>query len=224
MYKPDTPEGRRAVAKFLIVAASVQVTSALLIADEIDALPIADDVTYPKLLALRASSPNYVGGTHSLAPRLGYEFARAIIPDEVLKELGFKGIFEYRNKSNDIYKAWNIEINKVAAKISDYDLNNPEDTIQKLITTDLLPKVSEYESELVSIMDKLFGDLIKGVVKLEFPTISIAYFANMGFAGAVTVFAAAVRAVVPHLVDYVSSSRAAVRKHAVCYLVGLSKR
>ena len=33
---------------------------------------------------LRASSSNYVGGTHSLAPRLGLEFARAIIPDEAL--------------------------------------------------------------------------------------------------------------------------------------------
>ena len=224
MHKPETPEGRRAVAKMLIVDASIQVTSALLMADEIEALPIADDVTYPRLLALRASSSNYVGGTHSLAPRLGLEFARAIIPDEALRKLNFKGIFEYREKSKDIYKAWNIEINKVSAKISDSDLKNPEETIQKLIATELLPNVREYENELVSIRDRLFGDLIKGVAKWEFPAISIAYFANLGFAGAVTAFATAVGAAVPHVVDYVSSSRAAVRKHAVSYLIGLSKR
>ena len=73
-------------------------------ADEIDALPIADDATYPRLLTLRASSSNYVGGTHSLAPRLGLEFVRAIIPDEALRKLGFKGIFEYREKSKTFMK------------------------------------------------------------------------------------------------------------------------
>jgi hypothetical protein len=75
-----------------------------------------------------------------------------------------------------------------------------------------------------AVRDKLFGDLIKAVVTWEFPTISIAYFGNLGFAGAVTAFAAGVRGVVPHVVDYVSSKRAAGRKHAVSYLIGLSKR
>jgi hypothetical protein len=224
MYKPETPEGRRAVAKTLLVDASIQVTSALLMADEIDALPVADDVTYPKLLALRASSSKYIGGVHSLAPRLGMEFARTIIPDEALRKLDFKGIFEYREKTKDVYAAWNIEINKTAAKIGDLDLQDPEEAIKKLIATELLPKVREYENELVSIRDKLFGDLIKGVATWEFPAISIAYFANLGFAGAVTAFAAAVRGAAPHVVDYINSRRSAVRKHAVSYLIGLSKR
>jgi hypothetical protein len=224
MYKPETPEGRRAVAKMLIVDASIEVTSALLMADEIDALPIADDATYPRLLTLRASSSNYVGGTHSLAPRLGLEFARAIIPDEALRKLDFKGIFEYREKSMDVYKAWNVDINRTAAIISDSDIENIDETIRKLIATELMPKVREYEVELASIRDKLFGGLIKAVVTWEFPTISIAYFGNLGFAGAVTAFAAGVRGVVPHVVDYVSSKRAAGRKHAVSYLIGLSKR
>ena len=204
MYKPETPEGRRAVAKTLIVDASVQVTSALLIADEIDALPIADDVTYPKLLALRASSSNYVGGTHSLAPRLGLEFAKAVIPDEVLRELQFEEILKYRKKTTDIYKAWNVDLNKIAAKISDSDLRTPGKYI-KLIASELMPKVGEYENELASIRDKLFGDLIKRVVAWDVPTISIAYLTNLGFAGAVAAFAAAGRGAIPHVVDYVSS-------------------
>jgi len=78
---------------------------------------------------------------------------------------------------------------------------------------------------MVSIRDKLFGDLFKGVVKWEFPTISISYLTNMGFAGAITAFAVTIgAAAAPHVVDYLSSRRAAVRKHAVCYFVGLSKR
>ena len=168
MFNPDTAEGRKAVARSLIVDASIQVTSALLMADETDALPIADDHTYPKLLALRAASSNYIGGGHTLAPRLGLEFARAIIPDEALRKLEFKDIFEYRRKSKEIYDAWNIELNKIASKISDSDLKTPDETIRKLIATDLMPKVSEYEAELTSIRDKLFGDLIKGVARGNF--------------------------------------------------------
>jgi hypothetical protein len=224
MFNPETAEGRKVVARSLIVDASIQVTSALLMADETDALPIADDHTYPKLLALRAASSNYIEGGHALAPRLGLEFARAIIPDEALRRLEFKDIFEYRHKSKEIYDAWNIELNKIASKISDSDLKTPDETIRKLIATDLMPKVREYEAELASIRDKLFGDLIKGVATWEFPTISIAYFANLGFAGAIAAFAAALKGTVPHVVDYVTSRRAVTRKHAMSYLIGLSRR
>jgi hypothetical protein len=157
MYKPETPEGRRAVVKTLLVDASIQVTSALLMADEIDALPIADDVTYPKLLALRACSSDYIGGVHSLVPRLGLEFARAVIPDQALQKLDFKGIFEYRGKTKDLYEAWNIELNKTATRIGDVDLQNPNETIKKLIATELMPKVREYENELSSIRDSYSG-------------------------------------------------------------------
>ena len=110
-------------------------------ASETDALPIADDQTYPKLLALRAASSNYIGGTHVLAPRLGLEFAKAVIPDEALRKLEFKDIFEYRQKSKDVYDAWDLEMNRVAAKISESDFKNPDETIRKLIATELMPKV-----------------------------------------------------------------------------------
>jgi hypothetical protein len=115
-------------------------------------------------------------------------------------------------------------VNKIAAKISESDFKNPDETIRKLIATELMPKVSEYEAELKSIRDKLFGDLIKSVATWEFPTISIAYFAHLGFAGAIAAFAAALKGTVPHVVDYVTSRRAVVRKHAMSYLIGLSKQ
>jgi hypothetical protein len=155
---------------------------------------------------------------------LGFEFARAIIPDEALKKIEFSGIFEYRKKSIDIYAAWNVEINRTAAKIDDTGLKDHDETIKQLIATELLPKAREYENELISIRDKLFGDLFKGIATWEFPTISIAYFAHLGFAGAVAAFAAALKGTAPHVVDYISARRAAARKHAVSYLIGLSKR
>jgi hypothetical protein len=68
-------------------------------ADEADALPVADDSVLPKLLNLRASNSKYICGAPSIAPFLGLEFACSVIPDELLRKLEFKNIFEYRRKT-----------------------------------------------------------------------------------------------------------------------------
>ena len=107
------------------------------------------------------------------------QFARAVIPDQVLKGLEFKDIISYREKSQDIYAAWNIEISSAAAKIGDADLRNPTDAVQKIIATDLLPKIKDYENEMASVRDKLFGDMLKSVVSWELPTLSIGYVAHL---------------------------------------------
>jgi len=205
-------------------------------AEELDAIPLADDDVHLQLLSLRVSNPKYVGGVPSLAPFLGLQFVRAAIPDEAMKRLEFKDIIEYREKTQDVYAAWNIEISNAAGKIADADLRNPADAIRKIITADLMPKIKEYENEMASARDKLFGDLIKSVVTWEFPTLSIGYVAHLGFVDALQAFAAAAnagaiagavaagaKATVPHLVDYVNSRRATNRKHAVSYLVGLTR-
>jgi hypothetical protein len=234
MERPDTSEGRRLIARTFLTEASIEVTSALLMSEEKEALPVADDNTYPKLLALRTSSPKYVGGVAPLAPLLGMHFARAVIPDQVLKKLEFKDIFEYRAKSKDIYDAWTVEMSKAAAKITDSDITDPAEAIQKILATELVPRVREFENEMASVRDKLFADLVNRVVTWELPTVSAAYFTNLGHLDGLALFTEAIkvaavayagaRAAVPALTEYVTSKRAIKRKHAVSYLVGLTKK
>ncbi len=223
MYKPETPEGRRAIFRSLVVDVSIQITSALLMADKVEALPVADDVTLPKLLALRASSSRYVGGTPAIAPFLGLGFARSVIPDEILKNIEFKGIFAYREKTKDLYDAWNVELRSVAAKIGEAELSHPAETIQAIIASELAPRIREYENEMASARDALFGNIVKGLARWELPTLSLSYVANLGFAGALAVFAAGAQATIPHIVDFVQARRDVTRKHAVSYFVGLTR-
>lgn len=92
-----------------------------------------------------------------------------------------------------------------------------------------MPKLRECENEMASIRDKLFIDLIKGIVTWQLPTISAAYFMNIGNFDALALFAAGlktaaiaaagVKGSVPALADYIGSKRAAKRKHAVSYCV-----
>lgn len=224
MNRADLPEGRRAIFRQMLVDTSIEVTNALVTSEEIDALPVADDQTYPKLLSLRTSSNHYLGGTHVLAPYLGMQFARSVIPDEILAEIEFSGIFEYRKKTKELYDAWNIEVNRAAAKIAVADLSNPNEAVQKIIATELAPKLHNYENEMISARDALFGGLIKGLATWNVPTLTVSYIAQLGYTGALLTFASAVRGTVPHIVDYVNARRSAGRKHAVSYLVGVTKR
>jgi hypothetical protein len=99
MFRVDTVEARRATLKTIMADASVQVTSALLVADEAQAVPVADDPYFLRLLSLRTSGTKYVGGTAPHAWLIGLEFAKAVIPDEVLQKLSLREIIEYRRKS-----------------------------------------------------------------------------------------------------------------------------
>ncbi len=201
---------------------TIQVTNTLLVADEIEAAPVSDDLYFPRLLALRSASPKYIGGTAPLSPYLGLEFAKAVIPDELLQQLRMEDIFRYRNKSKDLYLAWSTDLNRLTAGIGDVEPAQYEAEIGKLVATELAPKLVEYRKEMVDIRDALFGDLVKKVTAWEFPALSIAYFTDVGFWGAIAAFVGGgVRAAAPPLVDYVKAHRAVKRKHAVSYLIGL---
>ena len=88
-----------------------------------------------------------------------------------------------------------------------------------------MPKLREYENEMTSTRDRLFGDIIKSVTAWELPTLSLSYFAdNFGYGTALAAFVVGARATIPRVVDYVNAQRANKRKHAVSFLVGLTKR
>jgi hypothetical protein len=62
LFKVDTVDDLRATLRMIMADASVQLTSALVVADETQALPVANDLYFLKLLSLRTSDVKYVGG------------------------------------------------------------------------------------------------------------------------------------------------------------------
>jgi hypothetical protein len=221
-FRVDTVEARRATLKTIMADASVQVTSALVVADEAQAVSVADDPYFLNLLSLRTSGTEYVGGSAPHAWLIGLEFAKAIIPDEVLQRLSLSEITAYRRKSADVYRAWTAELNLMAAKIDDLEVAETQARIPKLITTELEPKIIAYKAEMASIRDSLFGDVVKGVANWKVPALSFGSMATLGFTAAIIAFvsSAGMMAAGP-IADYVKSRRSARRKHAISYLVGL---
>ena len=226
MFRIETAEGRLTTLKLTAIEASVRLTTTLLTSDHYGIPPVSDDETFARLLAMRTSSGAYLGGNAHLAPFLGFELVRAVFPDEALQRLEVTDILDYRRKSIDAYTAWSTEINRLAAKIADGDFEKVQAEIPKLIATELMPKLLEYRNEMVSVRDKFYGDLVKAVMKVHYhlPTLTVAYLTSNIMATIAAFLTTYAPAVAPPVVDYITQRRATSRKHAMSYMVSLSKR
>lgn len=220
LFDVSTAEARKRTFAVLATNASIDVTSALVVAEKSGLIPISDHPTMVHLLALRASDPKYVGPTARAAPYLGLEIAKTVVPDSALEQLTLKDIAKFREKARDAYVAWSTEINRMASQIDGAGSVLTDDDIAKAIAFDVQPKLIEFENDMKRIRDDLFGDIIKRVAQWEFPTLTLAHVTGLG---AAAYFAAAVAPAIPGIVDYFRESRNATRRHAMSYLLQVSK-
>jgi len=220
----STSIGRRETLRHELISASIKVTNSMIISEQTGCIPVSDDPYFVQLLALRMSINTYLGGTSQLAPLLGLEVAKSVIPDEILEKIDIQDILKYRRKSRDVYRAWSVEIDRLSAQLDDIDLSKAEEQLQGIIKSEVQPRLLEYENEMMSIRDQLFGNLIKEIVKWEVPTLSIAYLSSLNTIGAIAAFVGALSPSVPHLVDYVQAKRELRREHGLAYLVGLKQK
>jgi hypothetical protein len=224
LFDVGSPSGRAATLKALLAGASIQVTSALVVADETGASPISNDPYMTKLLALRSANAHYVKDPAGLSPYLGVEFLKAVIPDEALQRLSLGEIMKYREDSKDLYTAWAADLNRVAARLDESDISKASEIAPRLIVEELAPKILTYRQEMIGVRDKLFGDIAKGTAKWNFPAVMLAYVTG-GLGQALVAFATmAVPTIAPNLIDYIRERRAIERKNSASYLIGLAPR
>lgn len=217
----ETPQGREHLFKMYLIEASIQVTSAMFVAERTSLLPVSDDPFMSTLLALRTADAPYVGATRSLTPLLGLAIAQAVIPDAALDQLEIPAILDYRAATRDAYHAWSVEIERLSAMIEETEPGKVRDRINSVMATEIAPKLVEYQNEMKSARDRMFGDLIKAIAKWELPSLSLAYIAGLNLSSALALFAAAAAPAVPAVVDYFQARRDSSRKHAISYLIGV---
>jgi len=224
-FRVDSHVGRVATLRMLLADASVRVTSAMLAAVETESIPVADDPHSAKLLALRSTSSQYVGGTARVAPLLGLEIVRAAIPDGVLEKIDIEAIIEYREKTKDAYAAWTVELNRLAASIDALEPSEVPDAVMKLVVTDVVPKLVEHRNAMRAVGETMFARIWKASADLGpelYPTLSMAFAGGLGWTGAIMAFLRAFQGITPAVVDGIIAKRQAQRNHAVAYLAGLS--
>lgn len=224
MFDISTSDRRRETFKTILIEASIKVTSVIILAEKTDTIPVSSDSYIARLIGLREIDSAYVGGISRHVPYIGLDIAKSVIPDEALNQLKITQILEYREKTKDAYTAWITEVNRAAAKIGKIEGNVSSDEIAQIIATDFTPKVIEYENDMCAIRDDIFADVMKKIVKWEVPSLSLAYLANFGIAGALTLFASALVPAIPDVVDYFKSKRDIERRNAMSFVIKLSKK
>lgn len=174
------------------------------------------------MLALRLSEPHYLGQSPRFAPTLGLAVAKCVLPDQIIERITIEDVFKYRRASKDAYDAWSTEIESWAARVTELEPSRVEKEIPKILDMELKPKLIQYQNEMKSVRDNLFGDLIKSVSRWEVPTMSAVYFAGINLSSALGAFAA-LTPTIPPLVDYFLKRREVNRRNSVSYLIGVSK-
>lgn len=223
MFNISSHKHRRETFKTILIEASIKVTSAIILAEETETIPVSDDPYIAQLIGLRVSDSAYVGGMSRHTPYIGIDIAKSVIPDEALKQLKITDILKYREKAKDSYAAWITEVNRAAAEIGQIEGNITPDEIAKIIATDFTPRVIEYKNEMCAIRDDIFADVMKKIAIWEVPSLSLAYLANLGITGALTIFASALAPAIPDVVDYFKDKRDIERSNAMSFLIKLSK-
>jgi hypothetical protein len=220
----STPLERANTLALVVQEFSIQVTSAMVVAEETGAHPVATEPILARLLATRARGASTEQRAVALAPYVGFEFTRAVIPDEALAHLTIDDVIRYRRESADAYDAWTIAIDASAAQIDDVTGRDAQREVEHLIATDLRPKLREYKNAMVDAREKLFADLIKSVTAWQLPTLSVAYLSGGNITDTIAAFAAGtLRGAAPPIVDYLTARRKAARNSPASYLIGIAE-
>jgi hypothetical protein len=220
MFDIESDIGRLNTLKMILTYASIQVSSSHMVAAKEGIAPVTDDPYLSRLLAMRAVAP-LPDGTSIMAPFLGIEMTKIVIPDEVLDKLEIPALIAYRKEAAPAYRAWAIDINRAAAEIANVPIVDAAAEVQKIIAKELGPGLIEYRHAMESARDKLFGDLMKRIIgPINVSALSVAYVAQ-GWPGLLAAIAVgAMPIVVPPLIDFNAARRDAARKHSVSYLIG----
>jgi hypothetical protein len=222
LFEINDEDGRLCTLHSLITEASINVTNALIFADEIDSIPVTDDPFFARLISMRVTDKFYVGGTSAITPLLGFEITKTVISDDVLTKLDIPTILEYREKTKDVYRAWTAELNQLSVEIDQLPYDKIQKEVPRIIATKVVPRLVEYRNEMKSVSDKLFGDLIKTTTSnYKFAILSLAYLANHNYSQALIVFVGLVAPTVIPLTDFVQAKRNTRRRYAITYLIDL---
>lgn len=218
MFRVDTHEHRVNTLRSLLADASVRVTSALVVAGENEFVPISENRWFCRLLAVRTAGLGYAGRMTQSSAELGLSIGRAVIPEEVLAKLDLETVWEYRRSASDVYTAWSIEVDRLAARIAELPPERAQTEIEKVIRTEIGPRLIEFTHEMESARDRLLGDLVKRVADWKVPAVIVAHSFGIPLTAALGAMAALT---VPSLVDFFVKSRDIKRRNALTYLLGV---
>jgi hypothetical protein len=223
-FQISSMQGRRDTLRTLLVEMSIHVTTALLGGEELGLVPVTDDPYLAQLLALRVGSGQPKPSSATVTAILDLEIVRSVIPDHALARVEIPDLLQFRKKTSDVYAAWGAEVERLGALLDDAKGDaSVAEYAQRLVATEIRPKMDAMRAELASARDSMFGDVVKSATDWKLPALALAVLHHSPLLGAaVGVLGSALAGTVKATADHWAKKRGTVRKHGVAYLVQLA--
>ncbi len=139
---------------------SLRVTSVINIAENFRTNPVSINPYLNLLINQRVTNRIYTG-EDIRSRQLGLRLFEAMIPDEALVHLSIDDLLKFRKKTKSYYDAWEIESNRLESQLINGGFDFPESKIQKIIDTEINPKLFEYKNEIRRVRDEMFSKIMK---------------------------------------------------------------
>jgi hypothetical protein len=222
MFDISTHEKRINALRHILLQASAKVSSTLAVSSDTALTPLSQNRSLARLLAVRLSSNGYAGNSAYVTSWLGMSVAESVIPDEALDNLSLDDVMEYRLQTSALYTAWSVELEKLSSRLRDLPPERIDAEAQRIITSEVAPKLLDIRNQLAAARDQFLGDLIKSIAKWEVPALSLAFVAPVSIATALGAVTAALSPAIPSVVDYFIKRRDIKRNNAMTYLMSIA--
>lgn len=179
MFKIDTSDDRADTLRLLIEKTSATLTAAMIVSDQTGLLPVTDEEYTARLLARRMEQQSTPSTNELVAPFLSFEVAKCAVPDELLENVQFEEIVEYREKAIEPYRRWSEEIEKLSDAIDTLDPSEAVEAIPNLLREEVIPQIRAFRDEMAGIRDNMWGEMVNRISRWEIPTMSIGYLSSI---------------------------------------------
>jgi len=219
-----TPEGR-----FKILASAVACCSAKLsfgaregFSPLADASPYSDLLTAKYRRTINSAAPS---GMPIPATDLSLAILDELVPEETLGKIQIIDAIKYRKESESAREAFLERLLTLHAKLGEVPPDgNYSASIQKALTTEIRPAVTEFRNKLLTIHEKLFGKIAAGTLAWAGSSGLVQVFGDMTWEKLFSLAGAAGVYIAKEAIAARVEERAARRDCAISYLLDLETK
>jgi hypothetical protein len=223
LFRVDTTEERVNALRHLMADASAQISGSLIVAERMGLAPVSDDRYTARLLGIRTGGKSFIGaGGPKAGGALGLTMIRAVIPDENLQRVSPEELLKFRRKARDPYNAWSAEMDRLAIRASEVAPEKIEEEIEKMVYTEMRPKLIQYEAEIKGSWTSMFEKLVTQTTLVPTATVAVAHLFHAPLAVALPAALISAAATFPISVTETRKQRRETKaKNPFAYLIGV---
>jgi len=227
-FRLSTPTDCAKNLVFEAAVCSAKMNFALSISSKHGFIPLADAVPYGSLLGAkyaRAIQKLEPGKNHIQVTDLSFAIFDELIPTERLEQMTFEEVIRYRKASETAREEFLTHLAMIQAKQASIGSDGDYiGAVDKIVKTEILPAVRNFQNKLQTIDESFYGTLVKGALGAALGySAGVSFFGDLSWEKLLMLAGGTVTYVGRAFIDGILATRAAKRECAISYILSLDK-